>query len=123
LSHLAAYREQRVLNERLFRWEPETIVHLPEGVGVVPFILPGSPALMEATVALLCAHRLVLWSKHGVLARSDVSVTRAADLIEYLEAAARYEYMDLVTGGKGDGLTRDELRAVVDAFDVQTTLV
>jgi rhamnulose-1-phosphate aldolase len=123
LSHLPAYREQRVLNERLLRWEAETIVHLPEGLGVVPFILPGSPALMEATVTALCAHRLVLWSKHGVMARSDVSITRAADLIEYAEAAARYEYMDVLTGGKGDGLARDELRAVVDAFHVQTTLL
>jgi len=123
LSHLPAYRDQRVLNERLLRWEPETIVHLPEGVGALPFILPGSPALMEATVTLLRAHRLVLWSKHGVMARSDFSVTRAADLIEYIEAAARYEYMDVVTGGKGEGLTRDELRAVVDAFHVQTKLL
>jgi rhamnulose-1-phosphate aldolase len=78
---------------------------------------------MQATITALRAHRLVLWSKHGVLARSDFSVTRAADLIEYIEAAARYEYMDLVGGGKGDGLTRDELHAVVDAFHVQTTLL
>jgi rhamnulose-1-phosphate aldolase len=123
LSHLPAYREQRVVNERLFRWEAETIVHLPEGVGVVPFLLPGSVALMRATVTSLRAHRLALWRKHGVMARSDFSVTRAADLIEYIEAAARYEYMDVVTGGKGEGLTRDELRAVVDAFHVQTTLL
>jgi rhamnulose-1-phosphate aldolase len=123
LSHLPAYRDQRMLNERLFRWEAETIVHLPEGVGVVPFILPGSPALMQATITALRAHRLVLWSKHGVMARSDFSVTRAADLIEYVEAAARYEYMDLISGGKGDGLTRAELREVVDAFHVQTKLV
>jgi rhamnulose-1-phosphate aldolase len=123
LSHLPAYRDQRVLNERLFCWEAETIVHLPEGVGVLPFILPGSSALMEATVTQLRTHRLVLWGKHGVMARSDVSVTRAADLVEYIEAAARYEYMDVVAGGKGEGLTRDELRAVVEAFHVQTTLV
>jgi rhamnulose-1-phosphate aldolase len=123
LSHLPAYREQRVVNERLFRWEAETIVHLPEGVGTLPFLLPGSAALMEGTVTLLRAHRLVLWRKHGVMARSDFSVTRAADLIEYIETAARYEYMDVVTGGKGEGLSRDELRAVVDAFHVQTTLL
>jgi rhamnulose-1-phosphate aldolase len=123
LSHLPAYRDQRVFNERLFRWEAETIAHLPEGVGVLPFIIPGSAALMKASVSLLRAHRLVLWSKHGVMARSDFSVTRAADLIEYMEAAARYEYMDVVTGGKSEGLTHDELRAVVDAFQVQTTLL
>jgi rhamnulose-1-phosphate aldolase len=123
LSHIPACRDQEMLNQRLVRWEPETIVPLPEGVGMLPFILPGSAALMEANVTHLRKHRLVLWSKHGVMARSDFSVTRAADLIEYLETAARYEYMDLVNGSRAEGLTREELRAVVEAFHVQTTLV
>jgi rhamnulose-1-phosphate aldolase len=48
LSHIPAYCDQEVLNQRLLRWEPELIVQLPERVGVLPFILPGSPALMEA---------------------------------------------------------------------------
>jgi rhamnulose-1-phosphate aldolase len=123
LSHVVAYRDQALLNQRLMRWEPETIVNLPEGIGVLPFILPGSPALMDANVAKLRAHRIVLWGKHGVMARSDMSVTRAADRIDYAEAAARYEYMDLASGGQGEGLTQDELRAIIAEFDVQTSLV
>jgi rhamnulose-1-phosphate aldolase len=123
LSHIQAYRDQDLLNQRLLRWEPETIVQLPEGVGVLPFILPGSPALMEANVIHLREHRVVLWSKHGVMARSEFSTTRAADLIEYVETAARYEYMDLVNGSRAEGLTQDELRAVVQAFHVSTTLI
>jgi hypothetical protein len=31
--------------------------------------------------------------------------------------------MDLVVGGRAEGLSRDDLRAVVAAFDVNTTLV
>ena len=50
LSHIPAYRNQEVLNQRLRRWEPETIVQLPEGIGVLPFILPGSSALLECYV-------------------------------------------------------------------------
>jgi rhamnulose-1-phosphate aldolase len=123
LSHIPEYRDTAVLNRRLMRWEPETIVQLPKGIGVLPYILPGSSALMEANVTALREHNLVLWSKHGVMARSDMSVTRAADRIEYAETAARYEYMDLVSGGKGEGLTTEELRAVVEAFKVQTNLV
>jgi rhamnulose-1-phosphate aldolase len=123
LSHVPVYQDQAALNARLLRWEPETIIQLPEGIGVLPFILPGSPAMMEANVARLREHRVVLWGKHGVMARSDHSATKAADLIEYTETAAHYEYMDLVAGGRGTGLTRDELRAVVDAFQVPTTLV
>jgi rhamnulose-1-phosphate aldolase len=57
------------------------------------------------------------------MARSDKSVTRAADRIEYLETAAHYEYMDLVCGGKAEGLSNDQLREVITAFNVQTNLI
>jgi rhamnulose-1-phosphate aldolase len=123
LSHVPEYRDTAELNRRIMRWEPETIVQMPRGIGVLPYMVPGSPALMEANVAALREHNIVLWSKHGVMARSDMSATRAADRIEYAETAARYEYMDLVAGGKGEGLTQEELRGVVEAFDVRTNLV
>lgn len=123
LSQIAEYRDEKVLNQRLLRWEPETIVNLPRGIGVLPFILPGSPALMHATIESLRTHRVVLWSKHGVMARSNVSATRAADRVEYAEAAALYEYMNLVNHQRADGLTREELQSVVDAFRVETELL
>jgi rhamnulose-1-phosphate aldolase len=122
LSHIAAYRDVRCLNEHLLRWQPETIVNLPEGLGIVPFLLPGSPELMAATVASLRVHRVVVWSKHGVMARSDQSVKRAADRIEYAETAARYEYMNLVNGERAEGLTCEDLRAICAAFNVQQCL-
>jgi rhamnulose-1-phosphate aldolase len=123
LSHLPAYRDEDRLSRRLLRWEPETIINLPAGIGVLPFMLPGSATLMEANVESLRRHRIVLWSKHGVMALSDISVTRAVDRIEYAETAARFEYMDLVNGERAEGLTVDEMRAVVEAFDVRTTII
>jgi rhamnulose-1-phosphate aldolase len=123
LSHVPEYGDEEYLNRRLLRWEPETIVNLPAGVGFLPFMLPGSPALMAANVASLRKHRIVLWAKHGVMARSSISVKRAVDRIEYAETAASYEYMDLLNGGRAQGLTIDELRTVVAAFDVDTNLV
>lgn len=123
LSHVPEYRDEAYFNRRLLRWEPETIVNLPQGVGVLAFMLPGSAQLMAANVASLRTHRVVLWGKHGVVARSDISVTRAADRIEYAETAARYEYMDLVAGQRAEGLSLDEMRAVVAAFNVTTDRV
>ena len=79
--------------------------------------------MMEANLVGMREYRIVLWSKHGVMARSDLSVTKAADRIEYAETAALYEYMDLVNGGQAEGLTQDELREIVRVFNVQTTLV
>jgi rhamnulose-1-phosphate aldolase len=123
LSHVPEYGDEAYVNSRLLRWEPETIVNLPAGIGVLPFMLPGSAPLMAANVASLRDHRIVLWAKHGVMARSSISVKRAVDRIEYAETAAVYEYMDLLAGGRAVGLTADELRAVAVAFDVDTTLV
>ena len=123
LSHIAEYRNEQYLNRRLLRWEPETIINLPAGIGALEFMLPGSAPLMAANVRSLRAHRIVVWAKHGVMARSDISVKRAVDRIEYAETAANYEYMDLLIGGRAEGLSVDELRAVVTAFDVDTKLV
>jgi len=123
LSHIPAYGDEAFFNARLLRWEPETIINLPSGIGVLPFAVPGSAALMAANVESLRQHRVVLWRKHGVMARSDRSVTRAADRIEYAETAAAYEYMDMVADGRAEGLTTEELRTVVRTFGVDTTLV
>ncbi len=119
LSHVPRYRDQSYLNQHLLRWQPELIVNLPEGIGLVPFHIPGSPELMAATVAKLRVHRIVIWAKHGVMARSDVSVKRAADRIEYAETAAHYEYLNLVNGEQGDGLSPDEVRTIANAFSIQ----
>src|SRR5215212_4456199 len=73
LSHLPAYRDQDFFNRRMLRWEPETIINLPEGIGMLPYSLPGSPAMMEANVAGLRRYRIVVWGKHGVMAHSELS--------------------------------------------------
>lgn len=120
LSHIPSYRDTAALNARILRWEPESIVSLPEGVAVLDFMVPGSAELMAANVAGLREHQVVLWSKHGVMARSDLSVTRAVDRIEYAETGARYEYMDLVAGRLAEGLTPTEVKRVADEFGIDS---
>jgi rhamnulose-1-phosphate aldolase len=122
LSHVPRYQDTGVLSRQLLRWQPESIVNLPEGIGFIPFALPGSPDLMAATVEGLRRHRIVVWAKHGVMARSDISVKRAGDRIEYAETGARYEYMNLVNGEQGTGLTAEEVRAICAAFDIKQTI-
>jgi rhamnulose-1-phosphate aldolase len=122
LSHIPRYQDTDTLSRQLLRWQPESIVNLPQGIGFIPFTLPGSPDLMAATVEGLRRHRIVVWAKHGVMARSDISVKRAGDRIEYAETGARYEYMNLVTGERGVGLTPPEIRMICAAFDIQQTI-
>ncbi len=122
LSHIPEFQGTTELNRAILRWEPETIVQLPEDVKYLPFMVPGSAELMENNVAGLRDHQIVLWAKHGVMARSDASPLGACDKIEYAETGALYEYKNLATGGRGQGLSDQELRRVVEAFDVPTNL-
>jgi len=122
LSHIPAYRSEDYLNYHLLRWQPEAIVNLPEGLGLIPFEVPGSPELMQATVTSLRTHRVVVWAKHGVMARSDASVKRACDRIEYAETGAHYEYLNLVNHEQADGLSADEVRAISQSLNIQQNI-
>ncbi len=119
LSHISRYQDESYLNQHILRWQPEGIVQIPDGVGYIPFKIPGSHDLMEANVASLREHRIVLWAKHGVMSRSEASVKRACDLVEYSETGARYEYMNLTNHGLADGLSREEILAVCKTIGIE----
>ena len=122
LSHIPRYQNEQYLNTHLLRWQPETIINLPEGIGLIPFQVPSSPELMAGNIAALRAHRIVVWAKHGVMARSDVSVKRAADRVEYAETAAKYEYLNLSDGELGEGLSVEEICAICTTFDIKQNI-
>jgi len=119
LSHIRRYQNETFLNRHLLRWQPETLLNLPEGLGIVPFCLPGSEELASRTVESMQVHRLVLWAKHGVMARSEASVKQAEDLVEYAEAAAKYEYLNLISGEPAKGLDLKELREICTNFKIK----
>ncbi len=122
LSQIPRYQDEKYLNTHLLRWQPETIMNLPEGIGFIPFQIPGSLELMAANVESMRRHHVVIWAKHGVMARSDVSVKRAADLIEYAETAASYESLNLSNGEASQGLSVAEIRAICKTFGIQQTI-
>jgi rhamnulose-1-phosphate aldolase len=123
LSHIPAYRQHERLNRQLLRWQPETFVMLPEGIGVLPFETPGTARQGVGTAWAMRHQRLVIWAKHGVVARSARGPMAAADLIDYAEAAAIYEVNDLQAGRPADGLTLAEMRAIASRFGVSTSLL
>ncbi len=119
LSHISRYQDEKYLNRHILRWQPEGIVQLHDGVGYIPFKVPGSNDLMKANVEMLRTHRIVLWAKHGVMSRSETSVKRACDLVEYAETGAHYEYMNLTNHGLADGLSDEEIISVCKSLDIE----
>lgn len=85
-------------------------------VQLLPFFLPGDPAMGEAVRGLAGKRSAVMLANHGpVVPGKDVEA--ACNAIEELEDTAR---LALMTRGMGaQGLTEDQVRAVVTKFDVE----
>lgn len=105
------------LTKTLWEMCTECIVVFPDGVGVIPWIVPGTTAIGNATASKIATHRLVLWPFHGIYgAGRDIDETYG--LIETAEKAAQvYTYM-MSQGGKQQTITDQELQDLADAFGV-----
>ena len=122
LCHLEEYQDEKTLSRNLLRWQPETILNMPEGIGVIPFLLPGSAQLVVETKLSLRTRRIVVWARHGVMARADDSILHACDLIEYAETAAHYETLNLLSDSTGGGLSPEEIREIAKSWNVQQNI-
>lgn len=84
-------------------------------VRLLPFFLPGDPAMGDAVRSLAGKRSAVMLANHGpVVAGRDVEA--ACNAIEELEDTARLALMTRSMGAQG--LTEDQVRAVVTKFDV-----
>ncbi|MEQ8293287.1 MAG: aldolase [Roseovarius sp.] len=85
-------------------------------VRLLPFFLPGDPAMGEAVRGLAGKRSAVMLANHGpVVAAKDVEA--ACNAIEELEETARLAL--LLRGLNPQMLTPDQVRAVVTKFDVE----
>lgn len=85
-------------------------------VKLLPFFLPGDPAMGEAVRGLAGKRSAVMLANHGpVVAGKDVQA--ACNAIEELEATARLAL--LLRGMSARGLTADQVQALVTKFDVE----
>lgn len=85
-------------------------------VKLLPFFLPGDPAMGDAVRGLAGRRSAVMLANHGpVVAGKDVEA--ACDAIEELEATARLAL--LLRGCSPRLLTRNQVRDVVTRFDVE----
>ncbi|CAN5545768.1 hypothetical protein BH23CHL2_BH23CHL2_36230 [soil metagenome] len=90
---------------------------------MLKFETPGTPHQGELTQDAMVRHKIVVWSKHGVIARSTEGPMEALDLIEYVEAAATYERFDIQAGRPADGLSLDEMKAIAKRFDIHAPVL
>jgi rhamnulose-1-phosphate aldolase len=100
-------------------WEmcTECLVVFPEGVGIIPWIVPGTNEIGEATAEKMEHVRLVIWPHHGIFG-AGTAMDEAFGLIETAEKAAQVYTIVCAQGGKKQTITDKQLQDLAVAFNV-----
>ena len=101
----------------LWQMHTECIVVFPDGIGVLPWMMPGSDEIGEATAELMKTHSLVLWPFHGLFS-TGVTLDEAFGLIDTAESAAEIMVKSLAMGGAKKTITKSQLLALATTFGV-----
>lgn len=115
LSHHALFLGKDRLSNLLWSMIPETKLFCPRGLGVVPYALPGSSRLAEATIRRLDDYDVLLWEKHGVFAVGE-DIMEAFDQIDVLNKSAQIYMSARAMGFEPAGMTAEETRELSAAF-------
>lgn len=117
MSHNRNFLAKDVLTRILWSMIPETKAFCPLGLGVVPYELPGSNKLADATLKELEDYDVVLWEKHGVFAKG-LDVMDAFDQIDVLSKSAKIYIASKAMGFEPEGMTDGQMAEMTKAFNL-----
>lgn len=119
-SHLLAMTFTHEMDEKAFTrtlWQmcTECLVVFPEGVSLLPWMVPGTNEIGEATAAKMKETRLVMWPQHGVYGAGK-DMDEVFGLIETAEKAAQVYTYVCAQGGVKQTISDADLWRLADAF-------
>ena len=117
MSHNPKYLEKDVATKLLWSMIPETKAFCPRGLGIVPYTLPGSVELADATIRELEDYDVVMWEKHGVFA-VDVDVMQAFDQIDVLNKSALIYIAAKNMGFEPEGMSDEQMKEMSVVFNL-----
>jgi len=115
LTHSKKYLEKDVATNLLWSMIPETKAFCPRGLGIVPYKLPSSVEMAEATIQELADYDVVMWEKHGVFA-VDCDIMQAFDQVDVLNKSAQIYIAARNMGFEPDGMTQEQMQEMTKAF-------
>ncbi|MBQ8608266.1 MAG: rhamnulose-1-phosphate aldolase [Bacteroidaceae bacterium] len=116
LTHNKKFMEKDVATRMLWSMIPETKAFCPRGLGMVPYMLPSSVELADATIkAIDDDYDVVMWEKHGVFA-VDVDIMAAFDQVDVLNKSADIYIAAKNMGFEPDGMSDTQMKELSDVF-------
>ena len=117
MTHNPAFLEKDVLTNLLWSMIPETRAFCPKGLGIVPYKMPSSVELAEATIAQLREYDVVMWEKHGVCAVGP-DIFEAFDQVDVLSKSAQIYLTARSMGFEPAGTTQEQMDELKRAFNL-----
>ena len=117
LTHNKHFLEKDVATHTLWSMIPETKAFCPRGLGIIPYELPGSVNLAEATIKQLEDYDVAMWEKHGVFA-VDVDIMSAFDQVDVLNKSALIYVAAKSMGFEPDGMSDEQMAEMTRAFNL-----
>lgn len=117
MSHNRTFLAKDVLTKILWSMIPETKAFCPLGLGIVPYTLPGSKELADATLKELEDYDVVMWEKHGVFAKG-LDVMDAFDQIDVLSKSAKIYVNARAMGFEPEGMSDEQMAEMTRAFNL-----
>lgn len=110
--------DEKSISLLLWKMQAESLVVFPEGVGVIPYMTPGTNEIGQATAAKMQDFRVVMWPHHGIFG-TGTTLDEAFGLIETVEKAATiYSQIGAQGGQIKQEITDAQLHDLADAFHV-----
>ncbi len=117
MSHHEPFLKKDVLTNLLWSMIPETKAFCPRGLGIIPYKLPSSLDLADATIKELEEYDVVLWEKHGVCAVAE-DIMAAFDQIDVLSKSAQIYLTARSMGFTPDGMSQEQMQEMTKAFNL-----
>ncbi len=115
MTHYRPFLEKDVLTKLLWSMIPETRAFCPKGLGIIPYAMPSSTTLADATVARLDEYDVVMWEKHGVCAVGP-EIGEAFDQVDVLNKAALIYEASRNMGFEPEGMSDTQMDELKEAF-------
>lgn len=110
--------DERSITRLLWKMQAESLVVFPEGIGIIPYMTPGTNEIGEATSEKMADFRTVIWPHHGIFGTGD-DLDEAFGLIETVEKAATIYSQICAQGGEiKQEITDEQLQELAKAFGV-----
>ena len=117
MTHNPDFLKKDKLSYLLWSMIPETRAFCPRGLGIIPYAMPSSVELANATIKELEEYDVVMWEKHGVCSVGE-NIMEAFDMVDTLSKSAQIYLTAKSMGFEPEGTSFEQMEELRITFNL-----